>query len=233
MRLGQIVLRIRSKNTHFGNYVGGAAELDTAIKNTLKQDMAFVIPLIDDAGKNTWDAGINQRIIERFGVIIALANDTKQSDKLGFVAYDQIHTIRTQLIGALVGWTPIDSESQVSYRGGKLIDINNAYLWYQFEFDYDSRITVNKNGTVEFVSSNYDDTETPVDFNTIYMQMINTPDARIPYTDKFGNPGELPYPDGFPDVQLPNMANWIDFTQNPDAGAFSGAFASGFDVDYE
>ena len=37
MKLGQIVLRIRSKNTYFGNYVGGAVELEIALKNTLKR----------------------------------------------------------------------------------------------------------------------------------------------------------------------------------------------------
>ena len=37
---------------------------------------------------------MNQKIIERFGVIVALANDGSQSEKLGLVAYDQLHDIR-------------------------------------------------------------------------------------------------------------------------------------------
>ena len=71
-----------------------------------------------------------------------------------------------------------------------------------------------------------------VDFNTIYMQLINTPDARIPYLNDFGEDGDMPYDDNFPNVALPDMANWIDFTTNPDAGSFAEAFTSGFDVDY-
>ncbi len=233
MRLGAIVLRIRSKNTHFENFVGGVVELDTAIKNTLKKDMAFVIPLIDDAGKNNYDTTINHRIIERFGVIVALANDMSQSEKLGFLAYDQLHDIRGQLISALCSWIPIDAESQICYRGGKLIDINNAYLWYQFEFEYDSRIIQDPvTGNIQLQNSSFDDSETPVPFNTIYMQLINTPDSRIPMLDKFGNNIDLPYDDSYPNVALPDMANWIDLTANPDAGDFSRAFASGFDVDY-
>lgn len=238
MRLGQIVLRIRSKKTYFDNYVGGTAELDLAISNTLKKDMAFVIPLVDDAGKNQYDTSINQRIIERFGVVVALANDSSQTDKLGFLSYDKLHEIRNDLIRALVGWMPIGAECQVCYRGGKLIDVNNAYLWYQFEFEYDSRIVdeVTSQGHVTgdaiIQDSYFDDTEEPVPFNTIYMQLINTPDSRIPYKNKFGEDGAMPFPDDFPDVTLPNMANWIDLTKNPDAGAFSRAFATGFDLDF-
>jgi hypothetical protein len=235
MRLGAIVLRIRSKNTHFGEYVGGVVELDTAIKNTLKKDIAFVIPLIDDAGRNEYDTTYNHKIIERFGVVVALANDSSQSDKLGFLAYDQLHDIRGQLISALCGWIPIGAENQVMYRGGKLIDINNAYLWYQFEFEFDSRIIqVPETGEIIVQESDFDDSETPVPFNTIYMQLINTPDARIPHLDEFGNDGEMPFPDGFPNVNLLDnkvMSNWIDLTDNPNAGAFTGAFQSGFDVD--
>jgi hypothetical protein len=232
MRLGEIVLRIRSYKTHFGNFIGGAIELDTAIKNTLKKDMAFVIPLIDEVGKNQYDTSFNQRLTERFGVIVALANDTSQSDKLGFLAYDQMHDIRGELIKALCGWIPIDAESQICYRGGKLVDFNNGYIWYQFEFEYDSRIIQTKDG-VMIQESNFDDMKEPVPFNTIYMQLIKTPDARIPYKDKFGNDITLSYPDNFPDVILPDMANWIDLTLNPDAGAFSKGFRSDFKVDYE
>lgn len=233
MRIGQIVLRLRAKNTSFGNFIGGSAELDTAIKNTLTRDMAFVIPLIDDAGRNNYDTTQNQRLIERFGVVVALANDSSQSDKLGFLAYDRLHNIRNELIAALVNWYPIGAECAVFYRGGRLVDMNNAYIWYQFEFEYESRIICDENGIAMIQNTVLDDTEEPVPFNAIYMQMINTPDARIPYANKFGEGGELPYDDSYPDVAIPDMANWIDLTVNPDAGAFTGGFQSGFDVDYD
>jgi hypothetical protein len=224
MRLGQIVLRIRTKKTRFGNYIGGAAELELSIKNTLIKDMAFVIPLAENSPENTYDNTINQKITERFGVIVALANDVSQSEKFGFTAYDQLHDVRNELFIALLGWTPLDAESQVCYIGGKIIDINNAYLWYQFEFQYTSRIVIGDSGGGEIQTGEMDDTEEPVDFNTIYMQLINTPDARIPYT------GTMPYQDNFPDVALPNMANWIDFTINPDAAEFGKGFGTSYDI---
>lgn len=224
MRLGAIALRIRYKKTSFGDYVGGTAELDLAIQNTLMEESAFVIPLLDDAAKNNIDVSLNQRIIERFGVIVALKNDNSQIDKMGFAAYDRLHDVRDELIGALVGWIPIDAETEVSYRGGHLVDINNGYLWYQFEFDYDARIIM-EGTTAKIQESNFDDTEEPIPFNTIYMQLIQTPSSEIPYT------GDMPYGDNFPDVTVPNMANWIDLTVNLNAGAFAKrTFVSAFDV---
>lgn len=237
MRIGQIVLRIRSKETYFGNYIGGAAELNTAINNTLTKDMAFVIPLIDDADSNKYDTSINQRLVERFGVIVALANDSTQADKTGLVAYDKLHNIRTELFNALCGWIPMGAETQVFYRGGKLIDLNNAYLWYQYEFEYESRIVQKFEGNVSVIEIQgdneiiFNDDELPTPFDTVYMQLIKTPDADIPYENSFGEDGDMPYPDSFPAVELPDMANWIDFTVNPNAGAFNQAFQSGFDVD--
>lgn len=241
MRLGQVVLKIRAADTSFGNFIGGTAEFDNAIKHTLKTDMAFVIPLLEDAPQNEYDTGINQRLTERFGVIVALATDTTQKDTLGFLAYDRLHDIRSELLQALLGWTPLDAEGQISYRGGKLFDINNAYLWYQFEFEYDSRISsmviketiIDNEGkeTIVFKTFadingiNFDDTETPQDFNTIYVNYILSPNANLPHT------GDLPLGDNFPDVVLPDSAEWLDLTDNPDYGSFAKGYQSGFKID--
>lgn len=227
MRIGKIVLRLRYKQTSFGNFIGGAAELDSAMKNTLTRNMAFVIPLVENAEANKYDSEISQGIVERFGVIVALYNDITQKDKTGITAYDQLHDIREELFKALIGWEIDYSESRVYYRGGKLIDMNAAYLWYQFEFEYLSRLGVVEkldNGTSEYglLQREVDDTEDPTSFDSIYANYILSPSADLPYTE------ELPLPDGFPDVSLPNMAQWIDLTENPNSGAFAKGFASGF-----
>ena len=52
MRIGYLATLLKAGNTTFGDYVAGAAELETAIRGTLKFDMAFVIPLIDRADRN-------------------------------------------------------------------------------------------------------------------------------------------------------------------------------------
>ena len=38
----------------------------------------------------------------------------------------------------------------------------------------------------------------------------------------------IPLKDGFPDVKLPDQAQWIDLRENPNAGAFWRGFAESF-----
>lgn len=233
MKLGSVVLRIRYFKTLFKEYVGGCAELDTALNNTLLKESAFVVPIEDRGDENNYDSTANQRVTEKFAVVCALANDLNQQDKLGFLAYDKLDDVRAELINALCGWYPINSESMIVYSGGRLVDINSAYLWWQFEFQFVSRIVqVGKDqsiadgkGSVSFQESNFDDSEIPVPFNTIYMQLIMSPDSRIPYKDEFGEKGDLPYPG------TPDMANWIDLTKNPNDGSYANGYASAFNVD--
>jgi len=245
MRIGKIALKIRAAKTDFGNYVAGTAELDLALTNTLLRESAFVIPLIENAEENTYDPIISQPLIERFGVIVALKNDKSQSEKLGLGAYDRIHDIREQILNCLLGWEISEAESMVFYRGGKLIDMNGAWLWYQFEFEYQSRLgVVRKTGALQteigavgssskiesysrvvygVVEREVDQDQTPADFDTIYANYMLGDDTRLPYS------GDLPIVDGFPDVEIPNMAQWIDLKKDPRAGDFVRAFGTGFD----
>jgi hypothetical protein len=141
MKLGTIALRIRVAETSLENRVAGAAELALAIAGTLLEECAFVLPLVESAPANTQDSGINQLLTERFGVIVALKNDTSQADKTGLTAYDRLHDLRQELFSALLGWYITGAESQVYYGGGTLLDVNRAWLWYQFEFEYTTRLT--------------------------------------------------------------------------------------------
>jgi len=148
MKLGPIVLKLRLADTRFGNLIGGAAEFAeaTALDATLQKDTAFVVQLAENAGTNNQSSGINQKITEIFAVIVAIANDSQQKDKLGITAFDSLHDIRTELFRAILGWQlpeadiP-DIESVISYNGGQLLGINRGYLWYQFSFEVSSRIT--------------------------------------------------------------------------------------------
>ena len=232
MKLGYIVLRLRLANTRFGNFVAGSAELDIALKNTLKKDMAFVLPLTEESAPNQYDNSINQIITERFAVLVALANDANQSAKTGITAYDQLHEIRSEFFRALLGWQIIGAESLIYYAGAKLINIDNAYLWYQFEFEFKSRL-VEFDGYADIDYSSYS-TEgqfrdkkqvSQIDnFDKIYANLIQTPSADIPYD------GDLPVTDGFPNVRLPNMAIWVDLTDYPGAGAFDSGFQNAFNI---
>jgi len=208
MRLGLIVARLKDCETTFGNNIGGAAELGIAVKETYKTDMAFVIPLTDTANTNPNDFGINQKITEKFGIVVALNNDASQADKIGFKAYDRLHSIRAEIWSAILGWQMTDMEDVITYVGGRLININRAYLWYQFEFKTAFRID--------------DDDGVPIgdldNFDTLYGQWILTPSANVPIES------HLPI-----DSDVTHMETSLDFTVNPDIdGGFSNGFHIGF-----
>jgi len=209
MRLGPIVLKLRLAETRFENYIAGAAELAYAMQGTLRKEMAFVVQLGESASSNNLDSGVSQKITERFAVVVMLDNATTQKDKTGLIAYDTLFDIRTQLFKALLGWQMEGVESVVSYGGGRVLGINRAQFWYQFEFFVDVRIDDRTDGVD-------DGTEALDNFDTIYAQWVIAPNAKIPVV-------RIPISD-------PDMESIVDFTDNPDDGAFGRGFGFGFDL---
>ncbi len=225
MRTSLIVLRIREAQTRFGNYVAGAVELDLALKNTLKKDVAFVLPIDDIVPKNENDSGMSQVITEQFSVVVALANDETSKDKTGWSAYDQIHSIRSELFRALVGWEIKGAESQIYYSGGRFIAVDNGYLWWEFNFAYESRIIdydgycdIENIGATATMLEKLQRSQLP-DFNSIYSEYILWPGKDLPWK------GSIPINDG----SITDMETWIDLTDNPDDGGYDRGFGSAFD----
>lgn len=246
MRISEIVLRIRNQKEKikdgngtiiFSDRVAGAAELDLALRNTLSADMAFVVPLLEDAEVNQQDNFVKQKILQRFGVVVAIANDTSQREKTGIVAFDKLHYVQSGLFKILIGWQPEKAESLVYYRGARMIKVCAAYIYYQFEFEFEARllprvisatdpITGIESAHYEYdlLNHEFDYDGVAYEWNTIYANIIIAPSERLPYT------GSLPINDGFPSVSLPqNTAMYIDMRDHPDNGAFSSGFASGYD----
>jgi hypothetical protein len=214
MRLGQIVLKIRAANTLFGNRVGGAVEFALAQEYTVNNtETAFVIPIAEaDQGDNQYDDIVQQMVNERFGVVVALKNDASIVDKLGIGAYDRLYNIRAQLFACLLGWLPPGAEKLLYYKGGRLLDINQAWLWYQFEFQQETRITSNVDG-IEPGLPVYDD------FLRAYSQWLVGDDSKgiLPMT---GTPPLLPE-----SLVPPDMEQLINFKYPYDSG-----FGKSFDT---
>ena len=217
MLLSPIVIKIRAAETMFGNFVGGSAQLAQAMEYSLVKEAAFVIQLSEIASSNNYDNSINQTIAEKFAVVVALDNGTSDKDKLGLIAYDRLELIRSQLFGALLAWQmpAVDNagpkpESLVSYSGGKVLGINRAWLWYQFEFSVDTHIS-----DCDGVDNGADDLPW---FDKIFAQYILGPSADLP---------QINVPVNF---QV-DMEQIIDFTTNPNIdGAFSNGFGQVFDI---
>jgi hypothetical protein len=131
-----VVLQIRAAGTRFANRVFGTAELALAMdEGTLLQEAAFVVMVGETTPPNQYHSGVNQRLTERFVVMVALKNDTDKKDKLGFQAFNELHNIRAELFTALLGYPLSSADELIYYAGGSLVDITPAWLWYQFEFE--------------------------------------------------------------------------------------------------
>lgn len=217
-------MRLRAVFDNFS--VAGAAELDIAVRGTLKKNMMFVVPIAEDSGESQYDSGINQLFTERFAIVVAIANDISDKERTGVRAYDQLHEIRSDIFRAILGWQIIGSERLIDFRGGNLWGINNAYLWYQYDFEIHPRIC---QGDGYYDVCDADNAlegelremkqESQIDsLNTIYANYIMWPDANLPWTD-----------DDMPNSSLVDMEQFVDLTEDPNAGGFSRGFSSGFD----
>lgn len=185
MNLGLVALKIRNASTRFGNRVVGAAELALAQEYTLKDETAFVVPLTEAATPNQNDTWVNQLIKENFGVIVALKNDKATTDKLGFKALDLHADVRAELLTALLGWTmPSASAELVCYAGGRLVDVNPAWLWYMYEFTMVTRITSDEDGVDPALTAAFTDL-----FMKVFTQWKIDGDPVLPLT---GDAPQLP-----------------------------------------
>lgn len=176
MKIGPIVLALRAANTRFGNRIAGAVEMGMVLEGaTLNNETAFVVPVADKPNPNQESSGINQKVIESFVVIVALATDANKKDKLSIAVYDDVHDVRAELFTAILGLQLNNQESVISYAGGQLVDINRAYLWYQFEFVVNFRLDDDDGVDVG--------ADALPDFEKIYAQYMLAPNTALPLPD--------------------------------------------------
>lgn len=214
MKLSPIVLKLRLASTRFENRIAGAAELATALQGTLQKEVAFVVQLAETASPNKLDNEVEQELAERFAVIVALDNATTDKDKTGLTAYDSLFEIRAEIWSAILGWQVDGPESYpITYSGGRVLGINRATLWYQFEFERKMRIAQE-----DGVDVGRDDLD---DFDKIYARWaLIGPTGR-----EYGEWADFDVA-GAP----PDMGSIVDFTEDPRDGAFGPGFGIRFDV---
>lgn len=213
MRLGPIVLKLRMGNTRFKENIAGAAEFAYIGKNTLLKECAFVLPLSETCPPNKYDNGINQTFTETFGVVVVLRNDLDLKDRTGITAYDVLHDVRAEIFKSILNWQVPGGDSVVYYLGARLLELNPAWLWYQFEFGMESQIT-NDDG----VEDGYTD-----DLESFYSQFILSPSPIFPFE------GDLPITTPVMTVGGPDMTSIVDIYDDPDNGAFDRGFTLDFD----
>jgi hypothetical protein len=162
LNLDIVILRLKALCPLFGGNVAGAAEYQQGVKDEawLPPPAAYVIPLDDEAGENRDLQGVDQWITERIGVAVMLSNvaGVAVGDRRGQTASVLFNQIKYQLYGAMLNWRPnssiensglvlpIDpgadhSAKGFAYAGGRLLDIDLARVFYQWDFSLEVQIT--------------------------------------------------------------------------------------------
>lgn len=222
MKLSTIILALRAGETYFNQNIGGAIDLARVEENTLTAEVAFVVPLGEDALANDGDVSVNQVIRERFAVVCIIKNDSSSKEKAGLLAYDSLDNVRADLLRVLVN-LDLGYDSTIEYQGGKLLDVNRAWLWWQYEFIFNSRISADGAGIATVEYRDVDEREDPLqlpELNQIYTDIILSPSNDLPYD------GQLPA-SSFISV---NASTIVDTDDDPNPGAFDSGFAKAFRV---
>jgi len=113
--------------------VQGAASLESALKSGLRAlPTAFVIPLTEDAGRNSSGSQVvTQRITERFAIIIA-AKD--MGDNVGAKAAQALRPIRQGVMASIMGWEASTKHTAIEFDGGTLFKVNAGTIFWRDKF---------------------------------------------------------------------------------------------------
>lgn len=123
-----IVARLDEEISDIG--VEASINLD-ATERSQKRDTLSVVPGDKTGGSNEEnDGGVTQRLAVSFLCVIALTNRRTR----GEAALIEIVRRESQVIAALVGWTPAGMADPISYGRGALIGWFEGTAWWQSEF---------------------------------------------------------------------------------------------------
>lgn len=134
MNVATVIERLRSNAASFSQRVFGLAELyaaDFETKEGTSRPCAFVTLSADDAQNGTEEIGITPDVLEQFGVVLCLSNTT---DDDGQTAQQSVHTLREEVFGAILNWSPGSGYLPVQYVGGRFLAANRATFLYQLSF---------------------------------------------------------------------------------------------------
>ena len=138
MKLDPIIFALRMRCPVLENRVAGAAEWAGLTEDEDPQTpAAYVIPLREEAGENDSAVGYYQVITNHFAVIVLLSN---VRDERGQCAYERLDEVRTEILRGILSWQqePRDEHSEIVYRGGELIHMDDYRLCFQYDFSFET-----------------------------------------------------------------------------------------------
>ncbi|RTY53641.1 hypothetical protein EKL29_21220 [Pantoea sp. YU22] len=139
MKLSLIIDALRQRAPSFGGRVAGAAEFQALGENSrLQLPAAYVVPTSDLPGEQESKTDYYQMLTENFAVIVAL--DNRRDPRGQEAIFDAVDSIRNELWRSLLGWEPTENHYPITYKGGEVLEMDRAVLYYQFDFSSDIEI---------------------------------------------------------------------------------------------
>lgn len=187
MNIELVIAHIRARCPSFAGRVAGAVEFRIVPESTaLQVPCAFVIPLDEQAEESRAQNAVSQRLVETFGVVVALSNT---GDERGQASYRSLHELRAELWAALLGWVPEDGYGAIHLEGGQLLALDRARLWWQFEFSTDYHISDEDGWTLSNQETlpHFEGATIQVDVIDPIAQPRPGPDGRIEQTARIDN----------------------------------------------
>lgn len=130
MKLTPIIAALRARCDLFENRVAGMAQFKNLPEaGEMILPSAYVVPGDDVPGEQKSQTDYWQDLTEGFSVIVFVSNGRDQ-----LASYDVVHDVRHMLFKALLGWNPEERGNPIKYTGGKLLNVNEYELSYQFDF---------------------------------------------------------------------------------------------------
>ncbi len=113
--------------------IDGASSLEAAMRGAVATPSLYLIPLTETGRELAHTGPLDQQIAVLFAVLFAL--DTARSAQ-GMDVLVELHTHRSQVRAALVGWVPDDETGEpVTFVGGELVQFQgDGRLWWSDEF---------------------------------------------------------------------------------------------------
>ena len=116
-----------------GREVFGATRLAAAEKDR-HRDAIYVIFLGRTASDNRLQTSVRQTVTISMGVVTALKN---VRDKRGEAALGEVEEVTSEILLALLGWTPPDADGPVFFRAGRVAAFTAPTLFWQDEYYFD------------------------------------------------------------------------------------------------
>lgn len=137
MILAPTIEQLRAYCPPFGGRVAGAADFRQGLLNyneNMPLPAAYVVPLDQESDGNRDMVGLYQIVRKTVGVIVELEGGDRRGQKPA-MQYDDIEAA---IFSAILNWAPVEcrvpGRSGFEFLGGRLLDLDRARLFYQWEF---------------------------------------------------------------------------------------------------